>query len=521
MDMATVTQIINLFDRLGSTTASADLRVQFCKVEREQRLSSPLLDQQGRLSPEGRKFRKSLRTWMEGQQGINSLIDGEVCHSSGYALVIGSAHLDVYGDYPEEQHKYKDKVGCLSYSVGGSAFNIAANLASQDVPVALYTYLPKDSLATNPIMRNCTDLGIDKRFIHLTQQREEVGFLAHRYKGDLESAVTATLIDKIDLDESNLSKAIEGCKFMVIECNLSEQQICQITQLAAKASKQVLAGGVSDAKAIRIQNAYLLPGNSFALELFMLNELEAERAFMADETNTSAKQLCRKARSNTVAVTKGSRGFQIYNHDGTSKQFEVQKIERFISVSGAGDALLAAACKCYYQDGSLEWELVARAANTMIDRVLKTGIASPVPTAFQEAPRGETTIAEKVDSNEFAKRLRQLQAEKLLNYGNGYTCVTKFGTTYTLTASQAICIQCLWENYANGTPDIRAESILEKIGNSGMDVDPRCASKILYENIWKRNRDKWLALVTEGETKGTFRLNVEKESRQKRDGKKK
>ena len=46
-----------------------------------------------------------------------------------YILVIGAAHIDVFANYERELSSKIDKPGKIDFSLGGTAFNIAANLA--------------------------------------------------------------------------------------------------------------------------------------------------------------------------------------------------------------------------------------------------------------------------------------------------------------------------------------------------------------------------------------------------------
>jgi hypothetical protein len=62
-------------------------------------------------------------------------------------LVIGSVHLDIVAHFKSDTADNIDKIGSLRYRVGGSAFNIAANLAFDKQPVRLLSIVKSDSLS--------------------------------------------------------------------------------------------------------------------------------------------------------------------------------------------------------------------------------------------------------------------------------------------------------------------------------------------------------------------------------------
>ena len=53
-------------------------------------------------------------------------------------LICGAAHLDIVGEYSRSAASVTDKPGEIIYSVGGTAYNVAANvtdLVKSNVPV--------------------------------------------------------------------------------------------------------------------------------------------------------------------------------------------------------------------------------------------------------------------------------------------------------------------------------------------------------------------------------------------------
>jgi hypothetical protein len=81
-------------------------------------------------------------------------------------------------------------------------------------------------------------------------------------------------------------------------------------------------------------------------------------------------------------------------------------------------------------------------------------------------------------------------------HSRDYRSVHWFGSNYSFTATQAACIQTLWEAWAAGTPEIGQETILDQAGSE---------SKRLVE-IFK-GHDAWKTMIVPGSTKGTFKLS--------------
>ena len=410
----------------------------------------------------------------------------------------------MHADYQENQSRNIDKVGRLRYSVGGSAFNIAANLSQSNICACLLTYLPSMSVTTNLIERQCDAFGIDRRFIRTTQQREEGGFVAHLCRGDLVAAVTSTVIDTVDFDESYLSMAVNDCRFLAIECNLSERQITQITRLARAANKQVVAAGVSEAKAPRIQAAFYTEENPYSIEVFSLNESELRRAFGLGP-HKDAVSLCQRARSRHVVVTKGEKGFSVYSHDGSVSDYPAPRVDRIVSTSGCGDALVSCICMCIYDNYQIDWDRVVSLGAVVIGRVLASDCATPIEAGADALQAGALFNIGTTTSGA-ASELEELCRQGQISHSDDFTTINWYGEEFTLTRMQAWCIKLLWEHYERGTPGLSGDTILDRIGSSGRGKSER--NRNLYQNIFKRNKRAWDALITQDKVKGTYRLNL-------------
>ncbi len=68
---------------------------------------------------------------------------------------------------------------------------------------------------------------------------------------------------------------------------------------------------------------------------------------------------------------------------------------------------------------------------------------------------------------------------------------------YSLTTAQASCVQILYEQWKNKTPEISAEYILTTIGYYSQRLS----------DLFKKH-SAWGKLIISGNTRGTYRLNI-------------
>lgn len=91
-----------------------------------------------------------------------------------------------------------------------------------------------------------------------------------------------------------------------------------------------------------------------------------------------------------------------------------------------------------------------------------------------------------------AKLVRELEP---CRHSVDFASVLWFGQSYSFTASQAHIVRLLWEAWRNGTPNMRQETLLARVGSEG----DRLA------NLF-RDHPAWNTLIVPGGAKGTFRL---------------
>lgn len=285
--------------------------------------------------------------------------------SDGYILVVGAAHPDIFADYKRSQTDYVDKVGDIQYSIGGTAYNIAINLGQNYTDVALYTYIKENSIFADLITQRLERNGVKTEFVQYSDHIPESGFVGIRESGDLVSAVTASSITKVTFDKQALETAIEGAVLVVLDCNLTEEQIELTVETANKHDKKTLVSGVSESKSLRAKNI------RSDITVFVINHEEACCFFDCKNiTPDKLSMLQRNHNMENIVVTNGSDGY-IVSNESEATEYNAPQVDRVVSTSGTGDALLAGICHTIYEKGELQWDLADDTISEYVSEVLK------------------------------------------------------------------------------------------------------------------------------------------------------
>jgi sugar/nucleoside kinase (ribokinase family) len=272
-------------------------------------------------------------------------------------LVIGSCHLDIFADFPKQNKKYLDKPGLIHFSIGGTAFNLAANLAKLKACLSVLTVLKLNSVIADIIEYKFDILKIDiKHVIHLNADTEG-GFVAFREDGDLISAVTGSLIENYVFDVNKVT------------CILDQQDI-----IAAKTKnkKRFFVSAVSDSKVRRIRalENFCEPK---AIELLSMNISEAHSLGIDDkrleiDRDYRVKTL-EKLRTEEICITRGREGLVYIQSDMNVVSFPAPSVSNIISTSGAGDSVLSSIIEWKIRDEK-NIENLRRTINENLTKVL-------------------------------------------------------------------------------------------------------------------------------------------------------
>lgn len=116
----------------------------------------------------------------------------------------------------------------LNISLGGSAYNIVANLCYSADPkeensfkISFLTALNTSFIGGEIIYNTLNKLNVNTDYIINTSIPRESGFVASTKDYVNQSTVSSTLIEKVDI-RNTLEKAIPKADVIVIDCNLSQ-----------------------------------------------------------------------------------------------------------------------------------------------------------------------------------------------------------------------------------------------------------------------------------------------------------
>ena len=180
-------------------------------------------------------------------------------------LVLGSAHIDTTGEIDGRVFATgTDQDGRIVYSVGGSGYNIAVNLAAagNNRRVALNTLLPRESpladLVTAKLVQNGVALDYVRR---LSIRREQAqgfvetamgGYVGIRASDDVVSSVSRTLVNTPDFWPRGRDRiALGRARAMVVDTYVLETAARDVAERAVKRRIPLFVCAATDSTARR------------------------------------------------------------------------------------------------------------------------------------------------------------------------------------------------------------------------------------------------------------------------------
>jgi sugar/nucleoside kinase (ribokinase family) len=283
-------------------------------------------------------------------------------------VVFGSAHLDIYARPYETPFHFKDKPGDVSYSVGGSAFNVAKRLALLGEQVCIFTHLPRDSLISSVIQQEIVSVGIYDHYVTLDSRLRQSGFVAVLNGRRVEQAISCASIETAEFDRRKIENAVKSARFVVLDCNLSTEQIESISEISWSNGKEIVISPVSSAKAGRYLG--VKPCMKQAFYLVSLNRAEAAHIIGEPPENIERSlgvSMLAQFRASNLVVSLGSAGHVAIDKWSITR-FPAAQVNAVSGGSelGAGDALLAAHCACIRLGTSIDWNRAAALSRQLI-----------------------------------------------------------------------------------------------------------------------------------------------------------
>lgn len=274
----------------------------------------------------------------------------------GNILVIGAILIDMVG-IPSEENKedMRNKIGKVTVTLGGVAYNVAVNLAVNKYKTKIFTCIKDKSPMESAIREDLRNHNISDEYLFYASESAseigyEIGYVAIMDTDkNLKVGITNSRIEGEILDEELLINAISESSFVAIDTNLSTAQIEQICKICNTCNKRVLVNVVSDAKIHRIHNKKF----SKKFEIVTLNAEEADALNIKNTENLNAEDItiiCKELNSRYVCITQGKKGYVMLEENGNYKK-QSTDIDTFVeSMIGAGDALFSAFCASLYDN---------------------------------------------------------------------------------------------------------------------------------------------------------------------------
>lgn len=330
-------------------------------------------------------------------------------------LLIGSIHIDTVAE--RDDTDVVDVRGPVIQSIGGSAYNIAANLGRMRArfhgPVYLFAFLPKTSALTSIIRGKLRALTISRQFITFRDYFDSTritigGFVGLRSSTskDMIKAATQTAIQEITpfsvkKYHRKFKRALARVRCVVTDTNINEPTMEKVVALSHQKGKPLFVAIVSEDKASILSDIYNQtppPSKPIHAVSGRIKELckilgahpqadAADIAHLYDTINAghttidrpSPAQICSWARARHVIVTPNRKSdcCFVFSAAGTSLHFNPISggLPKDGNYTGLGDAILAGLVHVFMRQ-----PLARQTADHLFDLVHPETISSIIET---------------------------------------------------------------------------------------------------------------------------------------------
>lgn len=171
-------------------------------------------------------------------------------------LVAGSIHLDILARATGDESA-ADKIGEVSMEIGGTAGNIARNIARSQGSSRLLTACGRG--AYSRLISDQMEIEGVEMVAAVDRSLPMAAFVAHIGKnGELASAVSSMPVERAIFPRETIQSALEGCSCAILDCNLSARSIADICEEARWMGIRCWIAAVSEEKSLRALRAISL-----------------------------------------------------------------------------------------------------------------------------------------------------------------------------------------------------------------------------------------------------------------------
>jgi hypothetical protein len=344
-----------------------------------------------------------------------------------FILVIGANHLDILASYDTFDRKAQlDNMGSVCFALGGTAFNIACNLASDhNVSTYFLTALNPRTLGGKYAEKAIERAGIKDDFCIRDTYLDEGAFVGVYSNNSLERAVTQTTIEENRLRESiknNIETAInDSASLVVADCNLHSSELARVLRKCYLHRKPLVVDGVSEEKSKRlIRLFYRQPSDriDWPIEVFVCNFSEfisllsyarSEGILSTDQSvesferwkqNTisenTRRKICETLKVNYFVVQDPKNGYFVLCCSGKQiMRGQFEELRHNSSTLGSGDAITSGvALYIYHNVDKQNW----KPDLDELDRYIRSNV-----TTVLRRKRSEKVMVSMTEVEEFVK----------------------------------------------------------------------------------------------------------------------
>ena len=237
-------------------------------------------------------------------------------------LVIGSAHLDIIAEATSGAGTI-DRPGKLRIHAGGTAYNLAINLASLGAKVTFISAF-NDSAISAMLIEELESQGVVvEPFVDVSLP--DSGFSAHIDQGEISSAVSSMAVERHRFGRSDVAEHIARNDWVALDANLSVESLASIVAEAREQAKPCSLQLVSEEKALKL-------GKIPPPDLALCNYREYRHLLSGTDTAHLP---------GLIIVTNGQNPAVAYRGLAIEASTGPEPVEDLVNTLGAGDAFAA------------------------------------------------------------------------------------------------------------------------------------------------------------------------------------